>query len=67
MNFHEMWSMYENDFEKFLSYALLRSRCDRFAMKHFEHNTYERHVFESDLQTLNARIVKEEMKFNWDA
>ena len=63
-HFHELWSTFEGDFDAFLSYAVYRSRCDRFAMEHFKHTTYERLLFQGDIYELNARLAISEIDLN---
>ena len=64
-HFHETWSNFESDFETFLSYAITRSRCDRFAMKHFKHIAYERLRFQDDIHAFNARLTINEVNLKW--
>lgn len=46
--FHELWPLFQGDFDDFLRYAVRRSRCDRFAKKHFRHSVGG-YIFEADI------------------
>lgn len=57
--FQEMWPQFGGSFGDFLRHAIQRSRCDRFAVKHFRYSTYGRIVFEADVQEFNRQLVEQ--------
>ena len=60
--FQEMWPLFAGDFGEFLRYAIQRSRCDRFVVKHFKHSTYGRLIFEADMQAFNRELAEQGVK-----
>ena len=44
-----LWPTFAGTFGDYLRYAVRRSRCDRFAHKHFRHSALGRYIFEEDI------------------
>ena len=61
-HFESLWRGFEADFGVFWSYAVIRSRCDRFAVEHFKHITYGRL---DDLKELNKRLASQDLHLEW--
>jgi len=55
-----IWPAFPDTFGEYLRYAVRRSRCDRFAHRHFRHSASGRYIFEADIQELNRRLAKYE-------
>ena len=54
-HFEVFRSVFQNDFENFLRYAIDMSDYDRFAMKHFRHNEIK-YIFEGEIKTFERDI-----------
>ena len=48
-------SVFQNDFESFLRYAIDVNDCDRFAMKHFRYNA-TKYIFKGEIKTFERDI-----------
>ena len=54
-HFETFRSVFQNDFESFLRYAIDINNCDRFAIKHFKHNAVK-YIFENEIKTFKRDI-----------
>ena len=61
--YHEMWSLFDDNFDDFLRYAMSQNQCNRFAKKHFKYNVQKNYIFENDIQTCNERLINDNIEF----
>jgi len=59
-----IWLAFLGNFDAYLRYAIRKSRCDRFAHKHFRHSVNERYIFEANIRELNRRLAKYEIEMD---
>jgi len=57
-----IWPAFPGNFGAYLRYAVRKSRCDRFAHKHFRHSANGRYIFEADIRELNRRLAEYEIE-----
>ena len=54
-HFEAFRSVFQNDFEGFLRYAIDKNDYDRFAIKHFKHNIIK-YIFENEIKAFERDI-----------
>ena len=64
-HFHLIWPTFQGSFGEFLRYAVIRSRCDRFAVEHFRHSNGG-YIFQADIQDYEARLSRNEIEIDFD-
>lgn len=64
-HFDTLWPVWEGSFGDFLSYAVERSRCDRFAKEHFKHSAGG-YLFEADIRQIEEDIENDRIRIDFD-
>ena len=55
-HFDETWPSFDGTFGQFLTMAVQRSHCDRFAVAHFRYSGNGGYVFEGDMEAFNEKV-----------
>ena len=54
-HYRQLWSLFNNDFEIFLTFVIETNECDKKIWQHFKFNA-ENYVFEDDYETLMIEL-----------
>ena len=53
--FEDFRHVFQNDFERFLRYAVENSGCDRFAVEHFKHSSAG-YIFDGEIEAFEQEF-----------
>ena len=54
-HFNDYWPTFDGNFGEFIQWAVQRSRCDQFAIKHFQYSAGG-YIFEGDLEEFETQL-----------